>query len=52
MELVGHEDDETRSPTSFSSWVVHVQAAKRKKLPKIYKIGKKKYLQIFPMVVQ
>ena len=22
-ELVGYEDDETRSPTSFSSWVVH-----------------------------
>ena len=25
MELVGHEDDETRSPTSFSSWVVHIE---------------------------
>ena len=24
MELVGYEDDEARSPTSFSSWVVHV----------------------------
>lgn len=24
MELVGYEDDETRSPLSFSSWVVHV----------------------------
>lgn len=23
MELVGYEDDETRSQTSFSSWVVH-----------------------------
>ena len=22
-ELVGYEDDEARSPTSFSSWVVH-----------------------------
>lgn len=24
MKLVGCEDDETRSPTSFSSWVVHI----------------------------
>lgn len=24
MELVGYEDDETRSSTSFSLWVVHV----------------------------
>lgn len=24
MELVGCEDDETRSSTSFSSWVVHM----------------------------
>ena len=24
MELVGYEDDETRSPTSVSSWVVHM----------------------------
>lgn len=23
VELVGYEDDETRSPLSFSSWVVH-----------------------------
>lgn len=23
MELVGYEDDEARSPTIFSSWVVH-----------------------------
>lgn len=23
MELVGYEDDEARSPSSFSSWVVH-----------------------------
>ena len=23
MELVGYEDDKTRSPSSFNSWVVH-----------------------------
>ena len=25
MELVGYEDDETRIPPSFSSWVVHAR---------------------------
>ena len=29
MELVGHEDDETRSPTSFISWVVHHSSFKK-----------------------
>ena len=24
MELVGNEDDESRSPMNFSSWVVHM----------------------------
>ena len=26
MEIVGYEVDETRSPSSFSSWVVHYKA--------------------------
>ena len=33
MEIVGYEVDETRSPSSFSSWVVHEQ----QRLQKTYK---------------
>ena len=32
MEIVGYEVDETRSPSSFSSWVVHTFSRREKML--------------------